>query len=115
MHLFFSFLDHKFFFSFSFLLHDKSLLLSLFENSNRSISSYCKEEVSDRRRNNLPNFTKTLIENENFFVSISIEILDFSVFAAREEIVSVFDKLNASYGVLVSENRFMNISEVHSP
>jgi hypothetical protein len=111
----FSFLEHLFVFSVFFFNDQEGLLTSLPPDSNRLISWYCHEKVTNTWDCDWPNLTKEVVKYKHFIMSISIKKFNRFVLGARHNVMSIFDKLNICDWILMSKNRFMDVTEIKTP
>jgi hypothetical protein len=91
------------------------LLLGLSPDSDALISTHSYEVISDTGHSETPDSSEEAIEREDLFERVTVHHFDFTVLGRSEDIVGVSDEPDTSDTVLMKENTFVDITELHAP
>ena len=120
LHIYFSifllsFFQHNFFLAHFLQVADENLLSRLSPDSDALISANRDHIVANRGESKTPDSAEEAIKHEDFFMCISVDHFDFSVFRGCADVVSVFDEFDLCDRVLVDEHAFVDVTELHAP
>ena len=94
---------------------NEGLLICLSPDTNALVTGDGHEVVTNTGHSDSPDLSEESIKDKHFFISVSVNHLDFLVLGCCEDVMCLSDETDRCDGILVNEETLVDITELHTP